>query len=432
MRFYLPFAIGVLCIVALMFIGLVDAIIPWWLFLVIGLSGIVSFFIILRGVVLPTKTVENGMNLIRSQDFNNRLAKVGEPNSDKIVALFNDMIDRLRNERLHNREQEGFLNMLVEASPMGIAILDYDGKVTLANPSFLKMTGINGFPEVIGNELSSLEGNFIKEMIALPEGKSEVFRKGDVGLYRCYHLTFMQTGFHRRFYLLESLTDEIIKAERAAYGKVIRTISHEVNNTMGGVNSVLELLKESEIEYDIKEVIESCETRCSKMCSFIAGYADVVKVPEPLLKKLNLNDEVRKLMPFFENMAGSHIGIYSSENEDVVCADIDSILIQQVLVNVVKNAVESIKGEGEIRIKVFKENGNPMIEVSNNGEPISEEVSQQLFSPFFTTKQNGCGIGLTLVGEILDKHKARYSLRTYSDGLTRFRIHFNNKSQLST
>ena len=98
--------------------------------------------------------------------------------------------------------------------------------------------------------------------------------------------------------------------------------------------------------------------------------------------------------------------------------------MQQVIVNVVKNAVESISGEGFVEISTGEKDGGIWMEISNNGSPISEEVSRKLFSPFFTTKKEGRGLGLTLIGEILKRHKARFSLRTGYDSITRFHIDF--------
>ena len=126
--------------------------------------------------------------------------------------------------------------------------------------------------------MTSLYSELASHMMEVPLGENRVIRGGDVRTYRCYHLSFIRAGFMRRFYLLESLTEEVMKAERAAYEKVIRVISHEVNNTMGGVRSVLQTLRDVCEDPDIEEVVDSCDDRCVQMCDFISSYADVVKV----------------------------------------------------------------------------------------------------------------------------------------------------------
>lgn len=391
-----------------------------------ALGAVELFLMILlfRSVIMPASTAVRGMELMASQDFNNRLTYVGEHNADKIVTLFNSLIDKLRNERLHNLEQDSFLRRLIEVSPMGVLILDFNGKISMVNRSMSKITGIQNEEEMLGKTLESLPTDIARSMLNVPLGDKMILRRGDVRMYRCYHLSFVQTGFQRHFYLLESLTEEVKKAEREAYEKVIRIISHEVNNTMGGVKSVLELLHDSSDEQDIREVIESCDHRCDSMCSFISSYAEVVKVPEPVRSNVNINAEIENLVPFLKEMVHDGISVEFIRSCDCLWVSIDIALMQQVIVNIVKNAIESISDKGIIRIKTGVDSGHVWLEISNNGEPISEEVSYKLFSPFFTTKREGRGLGLTLIGEILNRHKANFSLRTGDDGITRFHIEF--------
>lgn len=410
----------------------------WIIFVALGISVLLLFFLF-GSVLKPAQTVRHGMDLIAAQDFNNRLVKVGEPEADKIVNLFNTIIDKLRNERLHNMERESFLQLLIEASPMGVVMLDFDDKVSMVNPSFLKIAGIFSESDAVGKTISDLPSELAKRMGEIPLGVSEVIRRGDISRYRCYHLSFIQSGFPRHFFLLESLTEEVMKAERGAYEKVIRIISHEVNNTMGGVRSVLDTLHDLSDSDDIREVIESCDNRCDQMTRFISSYADVVRVPEPVKNETELNSMLEEMIPFLQGMTRQDISLEFEPCETNLLADIDLSLMQQVIVNIVKNAIESIisnpstysltnpstdirANRGNVKIRTYKKNGRPVLEISNNGEPISESVSTQLFSPFFTTKREGRGIGLTLISEILNRHGALYSLKTDPDGLTRFTI----------
>lgn len=394
-----------------------------WLCLPLGF-GFIFLLLLFRNVMRTVSTATRGMELISAQDFNNRLSKVGEPNADRIVNLFNTLIDKLRNERLKNLEQEGFLRLLIEASPMGVMMLDFNGKISLLNGSMIRLLEIGNENSVIGQDLVSLQSDTAAKMARVPLGENMIIRRGHVGMYRCYHLSFIQTGFSRRFFLLESLTEEVMKAQREAYEKVIRIISHEVNNTMGGVKSVLGLLHDTAEEGDIRDVIDSCDERCDVLCSFINAYADVIKVPEPVRSPVNLGNELSSIMPFLRRMAGDSVMIELSLDCENLIVSLDMSLMQQVVVNIVKNALESMHGEGHITIAAGKNDDSVWMEISNDGEPISEEVSHKLFSPFFTTKKEGRGLGLMLIGDILRNHEARFSLRTGCDGITRFHIDF--------
>lgn len=388
-------------------------------------TAIAVIIFLWQSAIRPKRVVTRGLELIASQDFNNRLTHTGIHGPDKIVDLFNTMIDKLRSERTKNLEQENFLQLLTKASPMGVLTLDFDKIVTMVNPAFLKITAIEKEENIIGKRLTAVKASLVKEMIKIPLGNNAVIRDGDVMMYRCYHLSFIQSSFRREFYLLESLTDEVIKAERAAYEKVIRTISHEVNNTMGGVRSVIQAISDTADDNEIIEVLESCDNRCEQMCAFVSSYADVVRLPEPMKQSADLNEEIARLIPFLRMMVDENVKLDFMPSADTLTVDIDTNMIQQVMVNIVKNANESISSNcGRILIKTGLDNGHTSLEIANNGKPITEEVSRNIFRPFYTTKRDGRGIGLTLTAEILNRHSAHFSLRTDSDTITRFRIIF--------
>ena len=371
---------------------------------VITLSLIVLVYFY-RKVVKPLDSIANGMDLLREQDFSSRLAPVKQAEADRIVDMFNRMMDQLKNERLRLREQNYFLDLLINVSPMGVIILDFDGKISMLNAAALRFLGYTSANELTGKEFKNLECPLAEEIDRLPKDTTDTIRLSDSMIYRCSRLSFVDRGFAHPFVLIESLTAEVVKAEKKAYEKVIRMIAHEVNNTTAGITSTLETaseaLKEMEDTEDIQEVMKVCVERCYGMSSFITNFANVVKIPEP-----------NELCP---------------ENPVV---KIDTVLFEQVLVNIIKNAAESIGECGDIYIRTTD---SPVtLEIADTGKGISREVEARLFSPFFSTKPNGQGIGLIFIREVLTKHGCTFSLRTYSDGLTRFRISFPKNPPLAT
>ena len=427
MRPPFSFVLLSLCFMAIVVMAIAGNI-PYWAWFIPTGVGIFATLIIFRGTYLPQSAVTRGMELIQSQDYNNRLVNVGEPSSDRIINLFNSLIDKLRAERLQNLEQESLLNLLIEASPMGVLMLDFDKRISMVNRSFLKIFGLSDLEEVAGKKLQELSHELVTSLMKVPLGKSQIIRKNNFKIYRIYHLNFLQEGFKREFYLLESLTDEIMKAEKAAYEKVIRTISHEVNNTMTGVRSVLEIIGENTNDTEIKKVVGSCDQRCENMGNFIREYAEVVKLPTPIIKPIDLQQEIELMLPFLQLLVPDKINLIFHHKPDSFIIDGDSVLLQQVMLNIVKNAIESIEGEGFIKFNVYRENNRTALIISNNGSPIDRDMSEHLFTPFFTTKPNGKGIGLTLVREVLTNHGADYSLYTASDGITRFVIKFKTNN----
>lgn len=403
----------------------------------IGCACIVLLLIIYllwRSVSKPLDVVERGLEVLMSQDTASRLRRVGETHADRIVDIFNRLVSELKRERLKLFEQESFLNRLVRVSPMGIAVFDFKGRFTMVNRSFMEMVGLSRSPDsVVGLLPQDIESEILEAAMNLEPGDSITSHFGDTGIYRISRLWFMDSGFRRIFILIERLTEEVMKAERNAYGKVIRVISHEVNNTMGGVISLLELLGESVEDEDTRTMIESGENRCRALSGFIKSYADLVKLADPELILVDLNHELSEILPFLKALAGEDVILTQELTDEPLLVHIDPVMWQQVIVNIVKNSIESIHTrkqkensyKGRISITAEKtDSGGISVVICDNGIGIGAETSQKIFTPFFSTKSNGLGIGLTLVGEILSRHGCKYSLRTGKDYMTRFRISF--------
>ncbi len=395
-----------------------------------GIITVSLLFLILfyRKVVKPLQTIGNGMELLREQDFSSRLSPVGQVEADRIVDVFNRMMDQLKNERLRLREQNYFLDLLISASPMGVVILTFDGEISMINKAGLKFLSISSEEEVKGKLLKELSSPLAEEIGHIKKNESKTIRLSDSMIYRCSSLSFIDRGFAHPFILIESLTSEVIKAEKKAYEKVIRMIAHEVNNTVAGVSSTLEsvneVLETINDTDDLREVMTVCIERSFSMSRFITNFADVVKIPEPQLQEVNLNKRVEACKVFMEN-------ICRNRNVDLqleLCAEnpvvmMDITLFEQVIVNIIKNATESIGDGGTIYIRT---SASPIqLEIVDNGKGISKEDEPKLFTPFFSTKPNGQGIGLIFIRDVLTKHGCTFSLRTYPDGLTRFKILFN-------
>jgi len=159
------------------------------------------------------------------------------------------------------------------------------------------------------------------------------------------------------------------------------------------------------------------------MSDFITKFADVVKIPEPQLQRIDLNDRLGACLTLMESVcADRHIRLHKNFYPSSLFVMADSSLLEQVIMNIVKNSAESIGEDGDLYITTSLT--PTMLEIADTGAGISKEVEKKLFSPFFSTKPNGQGIGLIFIREVLNKHGFNFSLKTYEDGLTRFRIFF--------
>jgi nitrogen fixation/metabolism regulation signal transduction histidine kinase len=373
-----------------------------------GMLVLVLIYLILfyQRVLRPIDTLAGGMELLRDQDMSTTLALSGQKETDEIVKTFNALITRLRNEHLRISEQNTFLNLLIEASPMGVVLCDLSGNIRSMNPAAQQM----------------LSPTLSEAMQTLPQGESITLRLSNSQIYCLSHLSFLDRGYQHPFFLIESLTSEVMKAEKAAYEKVIRMIAHEVNNNVAGIVSTLDLVGEELQGNSSIDALDASRERTLKMAEFVTRFANVVKVPEPQLTLCDLNEEVETCRSFLEGLCQAQsIRLTLQLTEEATPVHLDTTLFQQALVNIVKNAVESIGTGGEIKIETQPKS----LIVTDNGRGISPEVAPHLFTPFYSTKPQGQGLGLLLIRDILTKHACTFTLLTDPvDSRTRFTIVF--------
>ena len=427
--FFLLLALLLMVAWGLMFLIMPIKEVGWKFYLVEGVITLSLIYLayFYRKVVKPLNTIANGMDLLREQDFSSRLKSVGQLEADRIVDIFNRMMQQLKEERLRLREQNHFLDLLISVSPMGVVILTFDGKVSMANKAALQFLEVDTEEDMLDKGMEDLKTPLAEEMSRLPKDTTETIRLSDSHIYRCSRLSFVDRGFAHPFFLIESLTSEVMKAEKKAYEKVIRMIAHEVNNSVAGITSTLDTVDDAlqtmDDTDDLREVMKVCIERGYSLSRFITRFADVVKIPEPQLEEVRLNDCISACERFLENICQDHqVDLRMDLCEENPWVKIDTSLFEQVLINMVKNSVESIEKNGVITLRT---SASPvMLEVADTGRGISKEVETKLFTPFFSTKPNGQGIGLIFIREVLMKHGCSFSLRTYEDGITRFRICF--------
>ena len=368
------------------------------------------------------------LDMINEQDFSSLLRHVGYPEADRMIDVYNRMITELREQRLLVRGKNEFLDLLVEASPMGVIIMDFDLLITLINPAaakFLQMPAA----ELSGRRLKEFDNMMTQALSGLTEGVPEIIETGGVNRYRSTLLSFIDRGFRRPFILIEELTHELIAVEKLASEKVIRTMSHEVNNTLSSINSNLSVLLSfkdcfpADLRPDIVRALQLSLERSDHLCRLVSAFADVVKLPPPTASPVELNAIVQNTVNLMQGSftkAGVTCVTQLCAISPVITAD--AVQMEQALINILKNAVEaSIGTKGEVTI--ITADHPAILTVRDTGCGIPDEIRNKIFTPFFTTKPEGQGIGLMLVCEILLNHKFSFGLES-KNGCTEFRIEF--------
>jgi two-component system nitrogen regulation sensor histidine kinase NtrY len=408
-----------------------------WIFLVAEAVILVSIYIswqIYQQLIRPLNLLVQGAEAIADRDFNISFVETGSYEMDKLIKVYNRMMDELRVERTKQQEQHYFLEKLIHTSPTGILILGYDGKIEQVNPMAASLLDITA-EKLVDKDINALNHPVMIRLNSMQSGGSATVKMA-AATYKVHKSHFMDRGFPRYFVMIEVLTAEILEAEKNAYGKVIRMMAHEVNNTIGPVNSIMNsaLKRVSSIqgEAPLTEALQIAVDRNSNLNIFMRNFAELVRLPPPQKQKVDLMAIVLSTAKLMESRAvDKKIQFNYPSDTSPIFISADQQQMEQVLINIIKNAMESIGDAGELSLKI--DPSSRVLTISDTGRGIDNELAQNLFKPFFSTKKDGQGIGLTLIREVLYNHGFNFSLKTVSestetDGLqkkhTDFTIHF--------
>ncbi|QTN38062.1 HAMP domain-containing protein [Cryomorphaceae bacterium] len=379
-----------------------------------------------RRLMGPLELIRSGTEAIKDRDFQVKFKPTGQGELDSLINVYNGMIDELRNERIHQQEQNYFLEELINASPTGIGILDYEQRWVSANPALERFMTLPS-EQVLGLRPDESPDPLLKQIV-FSEGQNEKLIELDGWRkFKVHRGQFIHRGFNRQFVLVEELSREMIEAEKQAYGKVIRMMSHEVNNSMGSINSLLNSLVAfdtqiaEDLRTDYRESMDVVIRRNQSLGTFMNKFADVVRLPDPITEPLDIRELLHDLARLWRPIcAEHHIDLIWEAPETALITEGDREQLEQVLTNAIKNARESI-GEGG-KIELFADPVHGLWGVADNGPGIPADKADRLFKPFFSTKKDGQGVGLTLSREVLMQHGFPFRLETDPDGLTRFEV----------
>jgi len=394
-------------------------------------------------------------DLLQDRNYPARLQQPPGDELAEVVNLFNRMLDALYQERLKLGEQRGFLDRLLEATPSAVLVFDFDGRISLLNASALSLLGladpegkpladwvqgdgafVEGFDDIGRNRGHSLLG----QLEDLPLGESRLLTDPDGRRYRCQRSHFFDRGFPRHFLLIDELTDELESSEKATYEKLIRVLAHEVNNTVAATGSVLDSLLFYEPQLtasdsaDFSTAIEAVKRRNTSLGEFIERFTRVVKMPAAQPQPTVVRDMLDDILCLYREQCRSRgIRIDWTRCDAVPAQSLDSNLMEQALLNIVKNAMEAVEatdretgtGGGYIHLELAQQDDRVRLSIIDSGNRLGEVPAGQIFTPFFTTKKGGQGIGLLFVREVLNRHGFPYRLAARGQGETRFDIWFS-------
>lgn len=349
----------------------------------------------------------------RDGDFSFGLAWSGQGELNDLVASHNALGNALRDQRLALVQRELLLDTMVQHTPVAMLLFDPGRRIVHANLAARKLLG----------EGRKLEGHAFDDLLArAPAPLREAFERGGDAMFTVgeddsediYHLarrTFRLNGRRHELVLLRLLTAELRRQEVQTWKKVIRVISHELNNSLAPIASLAhsgaELLRRGQLDR-LPTALSTIEERARHLEGFIRDYARFAKLPSPRREPVEWARFIAQLR--------SQVEFVFDGNADGAIARLDAAQLEQCLLNLLKNSHESGSPANTVTLALRRLPDAWRIDVLDRGSGMNEAVLANALLPFYSTKRNGTGLGLALAREIAEAHGGRIALMNRHDG----------------
>jgi len=398
---------------------------PWgWqaLLLTLGLMlpiGLLAASAALAPLKRLLRALEGAVLSYRDGDFSSAISADGGGELAELLRLHKQLGLALREQRQHLAQRELLLDSVVQNTPVALLLVDAGGRIAYANIAARQLLG----------QGRSLQTRMLDVLLAqAPAGLAEALHSGRDQLFtineaggaeeESFHVSQRQLslqGLPHRLILLRRMTRELSRQEVASWKRVIRVISHELNNSLAPISSLAhsgaELARRGDLER-IPGVFASIGERARHLHSFLAGYASFAKLPTPRLEPV-------EWAGFVDGLA-AHCEFRLEGELPLAPARFDGVQVEQALINLIKNAHEagSAKADeaGQVSLGIQAQGPDWRLTVADRGPGMSEAVLAQALLPFYSTKRSGTGLGLALAREIAEAHGGRIALANREGG----------------
>lgn len=342
----------------------------------------------------------------------------------QLYGAFNTITDKFRDIRQEKEAQFQYLQAIVEHVDTGLICFDRDGRTLLMNRALQRLLHKSYFPDM--NAVQRFNPALHEAMAGLQPGERQLVKivAGNQILQLAVRTTILKLkNGEYHLYSLQNISAELEEQEVQSWQKLIRILTHEIMNSVTPVASLAATANEmigkfntfdAETTEDIRTAVRAIQKRSEGLLHFTETYRQLTRIPEPKFQEVNTVTLLEDVLTLFKPSLAEHaIRLEKKLPATPLPVQVDPELMEQVLINLIKNAAEAVKGRPspEISIAAAKDaEGTVIIQVADNGPGIPDDLQEQIFVPFFTTKDEGSGIGLSLCRQIVHMHKGSLSV----------------------
>lgn len=393
----------------------------------------------------PNLDVKEVLRSISKQDYSPEDAvNFTNATASQLHNSINQLLKRHKEKTSTKSEESLFFKNIVQHAGIGLIAINEEGKVEVMNNAAKKLLQVYDIKYI--TELQSLSEDLVDMFFKLKTGGRDLAKlniDGELVQLSIYAIELVLKKKAYKMITIQNINSELEEMEMTAWQDLVRVLTHEIMNSVtpisslaGTVESNLKSLGEdketltldSEDKEDLLLAIHTIQRRSAGLIHFVKDFRNLTHIPQPKFEKLLVKDILKEITLLLnKDILENKISFTTTIEPENLYFEADKALIDQVIINLIKNAIQAFDEETNrlIEVKAFKDDKNRVsITVKDNGSGIEEEALSRIFVPFFTTKKSGSGIGLSLSRQIMRKHKGSLTVATQIDEGTEFTMRF--------
>ena len=413
--------------------------------LVLGVIILVTAISLIRYMHKVIRDLESFLSGFRYGDFQQSftIRQLGA-NFQKLETLLKLTVEKFKEMRSKQAQQAVYFQSLVQHLPLPFLIVHNDGRVEILNMATRRAFNVADITNA--DQLAQFGASFQRDVLQIQPGESllsSVMIETTEEYYILTATSISLDGRQQKLVALQNVQGELDATELATWQNLLRVTSHEILNSLAPVSSCAQTaeslvgdilgkdIDDPQIRGDLEDIRDAVETmarRSEGLSRFVQSYRQLTRMPPPKTRKITVGEYFQRLESLLKNeLAQKKIAVNFSRHPASLALLADEDMLDQAMINLVRNAADAVKdsGDGKIDIRAYVDGRQRVIlEVSDNGPGIEPEAAKNIFVPFFTTKKQGSGVGLTLVRYIMLTHGGTALYSPGPDGGSVFRLVF--------
>lgn len=434
--------VALLCATTYLFFYLFFSTIYYATLIIVGAWILYQTWALMHFVERTNRDLTRFFQAIRYEDFSQSFAGAGLGTAyNDLKEAFNDVLDAFRKTRAEKEENFQYLQTVVQHVGVGLICYSPDGRIELMNTAAQRLLRRPHIHDI--HELESVSKPLSETLLKLRSGEKNLVKvqyDDEILQIIIYATELRMRGESFILASVQNIQSELEEQEMEAWQKLIRVLTHEIMNSITPISSLASTVRgllpetddasslDPETLPDVHTALQTIQSRSEGLLHFVETYRQLTRIPRPDFQIFQISELFARIMFLMQADCDKHnITLQTAVAPETLELTADPDLIEQVLINLLRNAIQALTGRNNARIDLIAQldgRGRVIVRVRDNGPGILEDVQERIFIPFFTTKQEGSGIGLALSRQIMRVHRGTISVQSKLQEQTTFTLRF--------